>query len=84
VSRLTLDLPDDVIEQIAQRAAVIVAEREAPATPWLDTKAAAVHLCCGVDRIHDLVQLGKLTPRRDGRRLLFRAADLDTYLEELL
>jgi hypothetical protein len=28
------------------------------------------------------VQLGKLEPRRDGRRLLFRRADLDAYLEE--
>jgi hypothetical protein len=27
------------------------------------------------------VKLGKLDPRRDGRRLLFKAADLDTYLE---
>jgi excisionase family DNA binding protein len=82
MSAVTLDLPAEVLEQIAQRAAAIVAEREAPATPWLDTKGAAAHLCCGTDRIHDLVQLGKLTPRRDGRRLLFRPADLDAYLED--
>lgn len=75
--------PDDWIEQIASRAAEILAARQEDAVvnPWLDTKGAATHLCCGVDRIHDLVQVAKLTPCRDGRRLLFRRVDLDAYLE---
>jgi excisionase family DNA binding protein len=79
---LALTLPAELVEQIAQRAAAIVAERQTPAaSPWLDTKGAAGYLACGTDRIHDLVQLGKLHPRRDGRRLLFRRDDLDAYLE---
>ena len=65
-------ITDEQVEQIARRAAQLVAERQESVSPWLDTKNAAAHLCCGTDRIHDLVQLGKLTPRRDGRRLLFR------------
>lgn len=78
----TVALSDEQVERIAQRAAVILAERDSPAAaPWLDARAAAAHLSCGVDRIHDLVQLGKLTPRRDGRRLLFRRDDLDAYVE---
>jgi excisionase family DNA binding protein len=80
---LTLDVPPELVEKIAQRAAEILAARQtSTASPWLDTKGAADHLACRTDRIHDLVQLGRLTPRRDGRRLLFRRADLDSYLEE--
>jgi len=83
MNTITLELSDEVIEQIAQRAAAIVAGSATQSlSPWLDTKSAAQHLCCGSDRIHDLVQLGKLTPRRDGRRLLFRVTDLDDYLED--
>jgi Helix-turn-helix domain len=32
-------------------------------------------------RIYDLVAQRKLTPRRDGRRLLFAQADLRAYVE---
>ncbi len=79
---LVLDVPAVLVELVAQRAATIAAGLERPAaSPWLDTKGAAEHLACGTDRIHDLVQLGKLHPRRDGRRLLFRPADLDAYIE---
>jgi excisionase family DNA binding protein len=78
---LALDVPAEVVEQIAEIAAAIVTELERPAAPWLDTKGAADYLACRPDRIHDLVQLGKLHPHRDGRRLLFRPADLDAYLE---
>ena len=79
---VAVELPDAVLEAIASRAADLLAERQtASASPWLDTKGAAEYLAAPVSRIHDPVQLGKLTPRRDGRRLLFRAADLDRYLE---
>jgi hypothetical protein len=79
---LTLELTDSQLDAIAER----VAERLRPAqaehsTPWLDTKGAAAHLACTPARIHDLVALQKLTPRRDGRRLLFARRDLDDYLE---
>jgi excisionase family DNA binding protein len=82
MSTLSVELPDDVLEQIAERAAAIVAKRQQPATtPWLSTRAAAEYLCCTPDRVHDLVSLRKLVPRRDGRRLLFKRDDLDAYLE---
>lgn len=81
---LSLDIPDELVERIARRAADIVAEREqkAPSAPqWLDTAGAAEHLACSKGRIHDLVQLRKLRPRRDGRRLLFKREELDAYVE---
>ncbi len=81
---LTLAVPSALIETIAHRAAEILAGQVAIAvatSPWLDTKGAAEYLSCSPARIHDLVALGKLTPRRDGRRLLFARRDLDAYLE---
>jgi excisionase family DNA binding protein len=32
-------------------------------------------------RIYDLIALGKLHPRRDGRRVLLHRDDLDAYVE---
>jgi hypothetical protein len=79
--KLTLDVPPEIFEAIAQRAAEIVRAAQGPSsTRWLDSKAAAEHLCCTTARIHDLVALGKLIPRRDGRRLLFDRAELDAYI----
>jgi hypothetical protein len=71
-----------LLEQIAERAAELVLERQvANASPWVDAKGAADYLIAPVGRVHDLVQLRKLTPRRDGRRLMFRREDLNAYLE---
>jgi excisionase family DNA binding protein len=83
---MTLDvlvtLSDAQLEQIAERAAeLVIGRRAASASPWLDAKGASEYLCCPVGRIPDLVQLRKLTPHRDGRRLLFRREELDAYLE---
>ncbi len=80
---LAIGIPPQVIELLAQRAAEIVQERQPPeaAPEWLNTRDAAKHLACPPGRIHDLVQLGKLAPRRDGRRLVFRRQELDAYLE---
>ena len=80
---VTLELTDDQLEQLAALVAPLLADRPPapPVSAWLDTAAAAAHLCCLPGRVHDLVQLGKLHPRRDGRRLLFRREDLDAYVE---
>lgn len=81
-AQLVIDLPADVVELIAHRAAELVAaQRPAPASAWLSAAQAADYIAAPVSRIHDLVQLRKLEPRRDGRRLVFRRGDLDAYLE---
>jgi hypothetical protein len=78
---LALTLTDEQLDALAD----LVAERLRPAplegSPWLDTKGAADYIAAKPGRIHDLVALGKLIPRRDGRRLLFARRDLDAYLE---
>ena len=76
---LLASLDDAALEALAARLRPFL---PAPADDgYLDTTAAAEYLSCSPGRIHDLVQLGKLTPLRDGRRLLFKPADLTAYLE---
>ncbi len=80
---VTFDVPEALVEQIARRAADLLAERR-PSTeisPWLSAPEAADRLRCNADRIYDLIALGKLKPRRDGRRVLLHRGDLDAYLE---
>lgn len=77
-------LSDDQVRAIAEQAAAIVTEQVSTTvntSPWLNTDQAADYIAAKPGRVHDLVALGKLTPRRDGRRLLFRADELDAYIE---
>jgi excisionase family DNA binding protein len=80
---LTIELAPDQIESIALRVAALLADQGTTSSlpTWLDTRGAAEYLACTPGRVHDLVQLRKLEPRRDGRRLLFRRDELDGYLE---
>jgi excisionase family DNA binding protein len=84
---LQLILPDGLIHSVAQRVAELLQQPAdgrggAPVEPWLGVTEAARYLACPVSRIYDLVSLGRLTPHRDGRRLLFRPADLDAALAQ--
>ena len=80
---VTLDIPEALVEQIARSAADLLAERRPSSglSPWLSAPEAAERLRCDRDRIYDLIALGKLIPRRDGRRVLLHRDDLDAYLE---
>jgi excisionase family DNA binding protein len=81
---LLTELDDDTLDALADALAPRLAERLAQTSDgprWLNTRQAADYLAAPVSRVHDLVQLRQLEPRRDGRRLLFRRDDLDAYLE---
>jgi Helix-turn-helix domain len=78
-TRISLD--DEQLHLLALRVADLLAERPAE-DGYLNAAAAAAYLDCTPRRIHDLVQLGKLQPRHDGRRLLFARSDLRRYVEE--
>lgn len=78
---LTVTLTDRQLAEIAERAAALVSPTAQAGSPWLNVTEAAERLRCSKDRIYDLIQLGKLQPRRDGRRVLLRRDDLDAYLE---
>lgn len=81
---LTLELPHEVLDAIAERVAERLAERSptrAEPTPWLDVDAAARYLAAERHRVYDLVSAGRLRCARDGRRLLFRREWLDECLD---
>ena len=82
LAEIRIALTDEQLEVIAERVAELLAERSpAAADGYLDSDEAAEYLGCSRGRVHDLVQVGKLEPRRDGRRLRFRRSDLEHYLE---
>jgi excisionase family DNA binding protein len=82
-SALIAELDDETLAILADRLAPLIASRlNNRDDPWLNAADAARYLACSRGRLYDLTQLGKLEPRRDGRRLLFRRADLDKYLED--
>ena len=84
-SALALAVPAELVDAIALRVVELLEERgparEQPASPYLDVERAAEYIAAKPQRLYDLAHDGRLTPRRDGRRLLFLRADLDAYLE---
>jgi excisionase family DNA binding protein len=75
---VNLELPDEVVEAIAQRAAEIVLERtEDPRDDWLDSKAAADYLGISVGHLHNLK--GTVPSHKVGGRRRYRRTELDDY-----
>jgi excisionase family DNA binding protein len=78
---LIIRLTDEQLAEIAERAAALISADSPTVSPWLNVAEAAERLRCRKDRIYDLISLGKLHPRRDGRRVLLHRDDLDSYAE---
>ncbi|HET6999349.1 MAG TPA: helix-turn-helix domain-containing protein [Solirubrobacterales bacterium] len=80
---LALAVPTELVETIAQRAAELLAERQAEveSTPWLRVEEAADHLRCKPKRVYDLCSQRRIPFVKDGSRTLLRRSDLDAYLE---
>lgn len=77
---LTLDLPGELVERIAERAADLVAERQSSVSHWLTVDEAAEYLRCPKSRIYSLVSARRIPFVKDGSRTLFDRAELDTWL----
>jgi excisionase family DNA binding protein len=80
-----LPVPDALLDALADRIADRLAQRQPvasePASPWLNAEQAAAYLGgAKLSRVYDLIQTGKLTPTRDGRRVVLHRDDLDAYL----
>jgi len=73
-------LPAAVIEVIARRAAAMEGASWSKPEPWCEIRAAAEHLGCKVRRVYELVALNRIPHRKEGRRLLFRLSELDTWV----
>lgn len=77
---LSLELPSELVEQIAQRAAEILAEQQAEPEGYLDVVEAAEFLACAKNRVYALVSANRIPHHRDGSRLLFDRAELREYV----
>jgi hypothetical protein len=76
---MNVELPDEIVEAIAQRAAEIVLERTTgPCTDqWLDSKQAADYLGISVGHLHNL--RGKVPSHKPNGRRRYRRSELDAY-----
>ena len=80
---LALRVPDELVEQIATRAAEIVLnrQREEPPSRWLyGAKAAAEYLGWPVKRVNN--RISELPHHRNGGRLMFNTAELDRSVRQ--
>jgi excisionase family DNA binding protein len=81
VADLVFRVPDDLIEQIAQRAAELVIARQSEPSGYLDVGAAAEFLACPKSRIYSLVSARRIPHHKDGSRLLFDPAELREFVQ---
>jgi excisionase family DNA binding protein len=80
---LSVSLPPELVEIVAERAAELVEERsDARVEPWIGVREASAHLACPRSRIYALVSARRIPHRKDGSRLLFRRSELDAWLAE--
>ncbi len=78
---LLLDVPREMVEQIAERVVEIMAEHEAlAASPWLTVTETADYLRCPTSRVYALTSAGRIPHVKDGSRTLFNRGELDAWL----
>lgn len=81
---LTLTLPEQLLEEVARRAAELVLahlhEQAREPSPYLTIPEAAAYARCKRQRIDDLLSARRLTRYKDGRRTLILRAELAAYL----
>lgn len=76
-----LDLPDEVVEQLALRVAAILADQRPEPDPLLTVEEAADYIRALPQRVYDLKSQGRIPALKDGSRVLFRRSALDAYLQ---
>ena len=85
--RLALVVPDQFVEELADRTAELVAERLTLAAPaessWLDFEGAMAYLGFSRDRLYKLTAAKAIPVRKklDGQGLLFHRDELDRWVE---
>lgn len=81
---LNLELPEDLVDELARRVADRIGERSWQPEPWVGVREAAAHLSCKPQRIYDLVHRQdetRIPHRKEGGRLLFKLSQLDRWVE---
>ena len=85
-SELTLTVPEELLDALARRVAMLVSDRlepQASASPWLNVEAALEYLPFSRDQLYKLTSARAIPFRkkRDGQGLLFHRGELDRWLE---
>jgi len=84
---LTVAVPDELVQTLAERIAALLVERVDPrpqvVSPWLDFEAALAYLGFSRDRLYKLTAARAIPfrKRRGGHALLFHRDELDRWLE---
>ena len=90
MSGLTIDITEEMVETIAQRAAELLAANTQAegriispnnSDGYLDVAGAAEFLACKPSRLYALKSAGRIPFHKDGSRLLFDRAELRAYVE---
>jgi excisionase family DNA binding protein len=81
MGELSIELPPELVDAIAERVLELIADRRQPADDgFLDVAGAADFLACPTSRIYALVSARRIPHHRDGSRLLFDKAELRAYV----
>jgi len=82
MSGLSLELTDELVKELAERVADLLADRHpAPADAgYLDVAGAADFLACPPSRVYALTSAARIPVHRDGSRLLFDRDELREYV----
>ena len=77
-----LAIPSGLVEHLADLIADrLAAKQPEPIEPYLTVEQAAEYLAAPKSRVYELIERQRVAVHRDGRRLLFRRADLDAALK---
>jgi excisionase family DNA binding protein len=87
--RLTVALPPELVDAVAERVLELLEERGGlgqPDDPLMTVEESAEYMRCSRQRVYDLLArqgdgLARLKGVHDGRRRLIRKSELDRYLE---
>jgi excisionase family DNA binding protein len=78
---IALELPEELLEAVAKRAAEIVLGQAPEPDEWLTSDQAAQYLKCGRRRIFNLVSEKRIPVHREGVRLMFLKSELDEWIK---
>jgi excisionase family DNA binding protein len=81
MAEVRLELPSELVEAIALRAAELAAAKlREERSPWLTRREAAAYLRLPVSRLE---KDRRLPCHKDGGRVLYHRGELDAYFERL-
>jgi excisionase family DNA binding protein len=83
MSALVLDLPDELVDVLAERVAARLANRQSgEGGGWLrGAERIADYIDSPRSRVYALVSAGRIPVHRDGSALIARKAELDDWIQ---